>query len=66
MALSLTNNKIANFIKEAKIELKKVVWPKKNELKKFTLIVIGVSIVTAIFLGLLDFLFSLGVRNIVR
>jgi preprotein translocase subunit SecE len=63
---NLINNKIVNFIKEAKIELKKVVWPKKNEIKKFTLIIIGVSLATAIFLGFLDYLFSLGIRSIVQ
>jgi len=65
MAFSLTDNKVINFIKEARTELKKVVWPKRSEIKKFTLIVIGVSVATAIFLGLLDFLFSLGIRNII-
>lgn len=65
MVFSLTDNKIVNFIKEARVELKKVVWPKRPEIKKFTLIVIGVSVATAIFLGLLDFLFSLGIKNII-
>ena len=66
MTFSLTDNRVVNFIKEAKTELKKVIWPKKPEIKKFTLIVIGVSVATAIFLGLLDFLFSLGIRSIIK
>ena len=49
---------IINFLKETKIELKKVNWPAKPELIKYTLIVIGMSLGVAFFLGGLDFGFS--------
>lgn len=51
-------NRIKTFLKEAKVEMKKVNWPTKKETVKYTLIVIGVSLVVAIFLGGLDFLFT--------
>ncbi len=51
-------SKISNFLKEVKIELKKVTWPTKQETIRFTLLVVGVSAGVAIFLGGLDFLFS--------
>jgi len=51
-------SKIITFIKEARTELKKVNWPTKQETIKYTLIVIGVSLVVAIFLGGLDFVFT--------
>lgn len=51
-------NKIITFIKEARIELKKVNWPTKNQTLNYTLIVIGVSIAVALFLGGLDYLFE--------
>jgi len=51
-------NKIINFLKEVKTEIKKVNWPTKKETLRYTLIVIGVSIVVAIFLGGLDFVFT--------
>ena len=38
--------------------MKKVNWPSRQETIQYTLIVIGVSVVVAIYLGGLDFLFS--------
>jgi len=51
-------HKIITFLKESKVELKRVTWPSKKETVKFTLIVIGFSIAVAIFLGTLDFIFT--------
>ncbi|MBZ9578619.1 preprotein translocase subunit SecE [Patescibacteria group bacterium] len=50
--------KIITFLKEVRLEIRKVSWPSKKELFKNTLIVIGVSLALAIFLGGLDFLFT--------
>ena len=51
-------NKIANFLKEAKTELRKVNWPTRKQATNYTLAVIGISIAVAIFLGGLDYLFG--------
>ncbi len=51
-------NRIINYLKEVKVEIKKVNMPTKQETIKYTLIVIGLSLVVAIFLGGLDFLFT--------
>lgn len=51
-------NKIITFLKETRVELKKVNWPTRKQSIKYTLIVIGVSFTVAIFLGGLDFLFT--------
>jgi preprotein translocase subunit SecE len=51
-------NKIITFVKEARIELGKVNWPSKRQTVNYTLIVIGVSLVVAAFLGGLDYIFS--------
>lgn len=58
-------NKASEFLKEAKAELKKVNWPSKPQIITYTLIVIGISIAVAIFLGGLDYLFSYLVKNII-
>jgi preprotein translocase subunit SecE len=50
--------KIINYIKESYAELKKVVWPTKKETINHTLLVIGISLALAVFLGALDFLFT--------
>ena len=51
-------NKIITFLKEVRLEIKKVNWPTKQETLRYTLIVIGISVAVAIFLGSLDFIFS--------
>jgi len=51
--------KLANFLKEVRLELKKVTWPTRQETIRFTLLVIGVSAGVAAFLGGLDYLFSI-------
>lgn len=51
-------SKIKTYFTESYNELKKVNWPTKSETVNLTLIVIGFSLVVALFLGLLDILFS--------
>jgi len=54
--------KIKNYFKEVKVEMSKVDWPSKDTTINYTLIVIGVSAATAVFLGALDYIFGLGVN----
>ena len=51
-------SKIITFIKEVLLELKKVNWPTKKEALNHTIIVIGISLAVAAFLGGLDLLFT--------
>jgi len=48
-------NKIKTFFKEVWTEAKKVDWPTRQETFRYTLIVIGISVAVAAFLGILDF-----------
>ena len=50
--------KIITFLKEVRLEMKKVNWPTRQETIKYTLLVIGVSLSVAIFLGGIDFIFT--------
>ncbi|MBI4363219.1 MAG: preprotein translocase subunit SecE [Candidatus Doudnabacteria bacterium] len=43
------------FIKEAKNELMKVVWPSRQEILRITIAVILLSLAVALFLGAVDF-----------
>jgi preprotein translocase subunit SecE len=45
---------LVKYFKEAREELKKVVWPKWPETRNNTLLVIGISVFVALFLGLID------------
>lgn len=49
-------SKITNFLKEVKVEMKKVNWPTKKETLRYVLIVLGSTFVIASFLGLLDYI----------
>lgn len=51
-------SKVITFLKEARAELMKVNWPNKKQIVNYTILVIGISIAGAVFLGSLDFLFS--------
>ncbi|MFA5076130.1 MAG: preprotein translocase subunit SecE [Patescibacteria group bacterium] len=64
--MSLTNNRVVNYFKEAKIELKKVAWPTRKETTKHTLLVIGISLALAAFLGALDYFFTIGFEKIIE
>jgi len=50
--------KIITFLKEVKLEVKKINWPTRQQTIRYTLIVIGVSFAVAFFLGGLDYIFS--------
>ena len=51
-------SKIVTFLKEVRLEMKKVNWPTRSQTLRYTLIVIGVSAAVAAFLGALDFIFT--------
>ncbi|MBU4536811.1 preprotein translocase subunit SecE [Patescibacteria group bacterium] len=57
--------KIIDYIKDTKGELKHVSWPTRKQSIWFTVIVIIISIATAFFLGLFDFIFSLGLDKFI-
>jgi preprotein translocase subunit SecE len=50
--------KIKQFLKEVRFELTKVTWTTREELMYSTIIVIVVSLVLAVFIGLVDMVLS--------
>ena len=57
MNISSLPKNIITFLKEVRLEMKKINWPTRQETLRYTLIVIGMSVVVAIFLGGLDVIF---------
>jgi len=51
-------DKIIQFLKEVRVELAKVSWPTRNQTILYTLVVIGISLFFALYLGLLDFVYK--------
>jgi preprotein translocase subunit SecE len=48
-----------NFLREVKVETKRVNWPQREKTIKDTLIVIGFAVAVAVFLSMLDYVFQL-------
>ena len=49
-------HKITAYLRETKAELKKVIWPTKKETVRHTILVIAVSVLVAVYIGILDFI----------
>lgn len=49
--------KLIDYLKSTRLEAKSVNWPSRAETLRLTLLVIGISLVIAAYLGLLDFIF---------
>ncbi len=56
--------KIVSFFKECIAELKKVVWPSKDDVISSVKVVLISTVVVAVVLGLLDLLFVTGMNFI--
>jgi len=59
-------SKIVEYFKGSVEEMKKVTWPTKKETQSYTLLVVGISLAVALFLGAIDFIFSLGIELIIK
>jgi preprotein translocase subunit SecE len=60
------SNALVRYVRETRGELRKVTWPTREESQRLTAIVLGVTAVMALFLGLLDLIFSNGIQELVR
>lgn len=58
-------NKLINYFRESKQEMKKVVWPSKREATNYTLAVIFISLGLAAFFAIVDFALNLGLEQLI-
>ena len=56
--------KIKRFFSETRVEMRKVTWPTRDELKDSTKIVIVATFVVTLFIGLIDSIINLIVRRL--
>ena len=61
---STQGDRFLHFLRETRIELRKVVWPTREETVKTTGIVMIAVVVVAIFLWIIDAFFTWGVQSI--
>jgi preprotein translocase subunit SecE len=57
-------NKVVQFVKESYAELRKVVWPSRDDVVSSVKVVIVSTIVIAVALGLVDVVLLFGIRAI--
>ena len=58
-------NAVIRYLRDTRAELRKVRWPTRQEAWSLTKIVLAVTISMALFMGLLDYLFSLELKGLV-
>jgi len=54
------------FLKEVQEELKKVVWPTRDEVIRLTFVVMLISVIVGLFLGGIDFILTKLTQIIIR
>jgi preprotein translocase subunit SecE len=60
------SNKFAQYVKDSKSELKKVVWPTRKQATNHTILVIGFSLAVAAFLGAIDYVLNLLLEMVIK
>ena len=53
-------SRFIDYLKDTKDEIARVSWPTQRQAVTYTALVVGISIVVAIFLAVFDYVFSLG------
>jgi preprotein translocase subunit SecE len=54
-----------NYLKEVRAEMKHVSWPSRRQAAVYTAVVIGVSLGVAIYLGVLDYIFTALIQKVI-
>jgi preprotein translocase subunit SecE len=55
---------VRQFLKEVRLELKKVDWPSRRELISYTVVVLATLIVTTLYVAGLDYVFSKAILDL--
>ena len=61
-----SSNAITRYYRETRGEIRKVTWPTREESRRLTAIVLGVTAVMSLFLGILDYIFSNLIQELVK
>lgn len=54
-----------NYLKNVRAELRHVTWPSTRQTVVYTIVVIGISLAVAVYLGVLDEILSLLLQRII-
>jgi preprotein translocase subunit SecE len=56
---------VTSYFKEVRAEMRHVSWPTRRMVIVYTAVVVGISLLTASYLGLLDYIFSAIIQKII-
>ncbi len=65
-ALTAKGRQAIEYFSEARFELRKVIWPTRQETIRTTIVIIIVVIIISLLLGLIDFLLSGGIKLLLK
>lgn len=63
--LQRRENRLVQYVRETRAELRKVVWPTREEAINLTLIVVATLFAMSIFLGAVDYFFQILFRFLI-
>lgn len=58
-------NRFMQYIRETRAELRKVVWPTREEAINLTVIVVGTIVAMSVFMGFFDYFFTVLFRFLI-
>ena len=61
-----TMDQLTKYFRDTAAELKQVSWPTQHQAIMYTILVIGISAVVALYAGAFDYLFSQGVKFLIN
>ena len=59
-------DKIRNYLREVWLEMGKVTWPTRNELRESTMVVIVATFIVTVFIFVVDRIMDTGLSGIIR
>ncbi|PIX62221.1 preprotein translocase subunit SecE [Candidatus Uhrbacteria bacterium CG_4_9_14_0_2_um_filter_41_50] len=59
-------NKLFKYLREAKQELQKVAWPTQKQTIRYSIIVVVISVILAIYFGVVDYILNLGLEALIN
>lgn len=59
-------DKLGNYVRDTISEMKQVAWPTQTQALLYTVLVIAISLIVAVFVGAFDFLFTMGIDALVN
>jgi len=64
--MGIKDNRFIDYLISSRAELKKVAWPTRDEVIRFSAIVIAISLAVALYFGIVDYALNFVVEQVIR